>query len=269
MSLNLSFQSVDDVREDFAQILSDEEFVIDKSGCKMIEIINANFIADEASIFGEINHNYIQREMNWYNAESLNVNDIEPPVPKIWLEVADHAGMINSNYGFLVFNPKNHSQYYHVFRELLENPYSRRAIMLYNRPSMWEEYDKNGMSDFICCTSVQYFIRGKHLIAKVDFRSNDAVFGYKNDYAWQRFVHEKLLADLQEKMPDLELGPMIWNVGSLHVYERHFYLVEYFLLTGKWDATKSEVDKHIGRGTTVAELIQQDETMEQDSSETK
>ena len=50
-------------------------------------------------------------------------------------------------------------------------------------------------------------------------RSNDAVFGYNNDYAWQVHVRDKLLEDL---VTIYEPGPIYWNVGSLHVYERHF-----------------------------------------------
>jgi len=51
-------------------------------------------------------------------------------------------------------------------------------------------------------------------------RSNDVVFGYKNDYAWQVHVHEQLANDL-----GVIPGEIHWNVGSLHVYERHFNLV--------------------------------------------
>ena len=52
-------------------------------------------------------------------------------------------------------------------------------------------------------------------------RSNDVVFGYKNDYAWQQHVLE-MLAD------DLEIAPgfITWQVQNLHVYERHFDLVK-------------------------------------------
>jgi thymidylate synthase len=52
-------------------------------------------------------------------------------------------------------------------------------------------------------------------------RSNDVVFGYKNDYAWQQFVLHELAKDLF-----LEPGKMIWQVQNLHVYERHFDLIK-------------------------------------------
>jgi thymidylate synthase len=85
---------------------------------------------------------------------------------------------------------------------------------------MWEDYNKDGMSDFMCTNAVQYFIRNGMLEAHVQMRSNDVVFGYKNDFAWQKHVL-KLLADKLQIQP----GNIFWNVGSLHVYERHFHLV--------------------------------------------
>ena len=76
------------------------------------------------------------------------------------------------------------------------------------------------MSDFICTDSVQYFIRDGKLIAVVRMRSNDVVFGYKNDKAWEDYVHAQLASDL-----GVSVGSMIWHAGSLHVYEKHLNLV--------------------------------------------
>jgi thymidylate synthase len=85
---------------------------------------------------------------------------------------------------------------------------------------MWVDYRNNGRSDFMCTNAVQYMVRYGKLIAVVQMRSNDVVFGYKNDYAWQVHVHEQLANDL-----GVIPGEIHWNVGSLHVYERHFNLV--------------------------------------------
>ncbi len=79
------------------------------------------------------------------------------------------------------------------------------------------------MSDFICTNNVQYFIRDNYLITSVYMRSNDAVFGYNNDLAWQTHIRNKLLDDLD---CIYGAGPIYWNVGSLHVYERHFKFLE-------------------------------------------
>ena len=116
-----------------------EDFVVDKSGAKTIEIINASFIADEPKIFGEVNEDYTLRELRWYKSQSLNVNDIEAPVPQIWKDVADADGNINSNYGWCVYSKENGSQFEKVLNELYNFPLSRRAVMIYNRPSMHDD----------------------------------------------------------------------------------------------------------------------------------
>jgi len=211
---------VKNIREEFQYLKSQELYVTDKTGVKMLEIRGASFIADEASIFGTVNYEYVERELEWYKSMSLSVNDIPGGPPAIWKQVACADGMINSNYGWCIWSKQNGSQYDNVVAELRANPESRRATMIYTRPSMWVDYRNNGRSDFMCTNAVQYMVRYGKLIAVVQMRSNDVVFGYKNDYAWQVHVHEQLANDL-----GVIPGEIHWNVGSLHVYERHFNLV--------------------------------------------
>ena len=208
------------IRTVFRSLKEAEEYVIDKSGCKMLEIIGATFIADEESIFGAVNKDYLSREIEWYKSMSRNVHDIPGGAPKEWVKCADSKGMINSNYGWMIWSEENHKQYEHVKEELTSNPDSRRAVMIYTRPNIWNEYDADGMSDFVCTNTVQYFIRDKKLVALVQMRSNDAYFGYRNDRGFQAHVHKMLAEDLK-----CDIGLMIWHVGSLHFYERHFDLV--------------------------------------------
>jgi thymidylate synthase len=218
---------VNNIREALKIKLNSKQFVTDKSGVKTIEILNASFIADEPALFGTVNEDYVKRELDWYLSMSLNVNDIPGEVPAIWKMVADKDGFINSNYGWCIYSKENGNQFIKVAEDLAKNPDSRRANMIYTRPSMHEDYNKNGMSDFMCTNNVQYVIRDGQLHALVYMRSNDAIFGYKNDYAWQRYVQESLLQFIKNKSgAKYGLGNIYWNVSSLHVYERHFNLVE-------------------------------------------
>lgn len=212
---------VADIRKYFMTELAYENFVTDKTGVKTIEMIGAQFVADEPAIFGTVDEDYVKRELEWYRSMSLNVNDIPGGPPKIWQQVASEEGIINSNYGWCIWHGDNYEQYQHCYEELKRNPNSRRGIMIYTRPEMQWEYNIDGMSDFMCTNTVQYLIRNGELYALVNMRSNDVVYGYKNDYAWQAYVQQSLAADL-----GCEVGPIIWNVGSLHVYERHFGLVK-------------------------------------------
>ena len=213
--------TVMDIRQHFRDLLKHKVFVTDKTGVNMLEIVGANFVADEKSIFGNVNNDYVERELEWYKSMSLSVNDIPGGPPAIWKQVADDKGYINSNYGWCIWSQENHSQYENVYNELKNNPESRRAAMIYTRPNMWNDYKSNGRSDFMCTNTVQYMIRYNELDAVVQMRSNDVVFGYKNDYAWQSYVLDKLCLDL-----GVQRGSIHWNVGSLHVYERHFDLVK-------------------------------------------
>ena len=217
---------VSNIRNIFKEKLKMEDFVIDKTGVKTIEIINAAFFANQPTIFGTVNEDYVQRELEWYKSMSLNVNDIPGGPPEIWKMVANPNGYINSNYGWCIYSQQNGNQYQNVLNELIKNPLSRRATMIYNRPTMHDDYNKGGMSDFMCTNAVQYLIRNNKLNALVYMRSNDAVFGYKNDYAWQKHVLEELVTDLRnEWLDDIQIGDIYWNVASLHVYERHFKFV--------------------------------------------
>jgi thymidylate synthase len=223
----LTRNRVSDIRDEFRFLLENKVFVTDKTGVKMLEIPSASFIADEPAIFGTVNQDYVSREIAWYNSQSLNVNDIPGGPPAIWKQVADTDGYINSNYGWCIWSDKNCSQYKHVREELSKNPESRRATMIYNRPNMWYDYNALGRSDFMCTNAVQYLIRDNQLHAVVQMRSNDVVFGYKNDYAWQKVVLDTLCTDLSETEGgyDITPGKIYWNAGSLHVYERHFGLL--------------------------------------------
>ena len=223
-----------DIKKEFIAKLSEKEFITDRTGQKTIEILGASFLADKPAIFGTPNESYIEIEKEWYESQSTNVNWITETynrnVPEAWKLAANDFGQINSNYGYLIYSDKYHNQYGRVLDELLENPDGRRASMIYTRPSIWEEYNEDGKNDFICTNSVTYYIRDNVLQCVVQMRSNDVVFGYKNDYAWQLYVLEQMVSDYndcrEKTTPIITAGDIIWQVQNLHVYERHFHLVK-------------------------------------------
>lgn len=162
-----------DIRQAFKDLFLNNKFTsVNREGSMTglvgnttIELIGANFIADADAIFGEVNWDYVQREEGWYNSMSLSVNDIPGGAPQIWKAVADKNGLINSNYGWCIYSPDNgfnaaehgelECQYTRTFAELKKNPESRRAMMIYTRPSMWLDYNKDGRSDFMCTMSFE------------------------------------------------------------------------------------------------------------------
>ena len=197
---------------------------------KTIEIQNAHFIVDKPWIVREPNYKYYEREKNWYLTRVCNVNEMIGKVPDQWQKCADNNGNINSNYGWCIFSKENHNQFTSCRDKILNDNHTREAVMIYTRPSMQSEYNKNGMHDFMCTQYVQYFINerdGKnYLDCIVNIRSNDAVFGFCNDSLWFADVLNWLSEDLKANGLDNEPGIMYWNAGSIHVYERHFKFLQ-------------------------------------------
>lgn len=209
-----------DIKQQFEDMYKNSEF--NDSG--LLEILGASFIANTNSIFGTPNKEYIDKEIMWYNSKSRNIYDMHKP-PEVWKNIADINGNINSNYGWCIYSDDNHKQYFNVLETLKKNPNSRQGCMIYNRPSMHKDSCTNGMKDFMCTNAVTYFIKNDKLYCVVQMRSNDIVYGYKNDWAWQFHILYKLAKDL-----NVGIGTIHWQVASLHMYPRHFKLLDSYTI---------------------------------------
>jgi len=213
---------VDDIREVFKEKLRCNDIAENET----LEIINASFIADDEVIFGTLNKDYVEKELRWYLNQDLNISGLEPNIPAIWKVIASEKGFINSNYGWCIYSSENGGQFYQAIKTLIKDKYSRQATMIYNRPSMHEDSKTDGMKDFMCTYAVQLFIRNDKLDYIVYMRSNDAIFGYKNDRYWHNYVFDEVYGVLANTYPELQKGTLYWNAASLHIYPRHFDLVK-------------------------------------------
>lgn len=234
-------QRIHQIRDSFVQKLQEKDFVYDKTGVKTLEIIGSCFIADTNTIFGSVNYDYIDREFEWYNSMSRKIDDFPGGPPEIWSKVSNENGEVNSNYGWALYSQENFNQYQNVIDHLKKDSNTRQALAIYTRPTMHYDSTLDGMSDFMCTNTVQYIIRERFGVPRlhvvVNMRSNDVVFGYRNDYAWQKHVAKKIIKDVV--LPEQE--PIIyWQVGSLHVYERHFWMVKAYEIYGNHKMSKKE-----------------------------
>lgn len=212
------------------------------SGSICLEIQNCNFVADKDWIVREPNYDYAKRELEWYKSQSLYVDDIPGKTPKIWESVASKTGdvgKINSNYGWCIFSNENGNQYRECLNALVKDHHTRQAVMFYNRPGMHKDANKDEMHDFMCTYQVQCFLNRYYyndndkqnyfyvLRYIVYQRSQDLVFGYDNDILWHDYVANKLCRDLSSKI-GIKVYPSYieCNVGSAHIYERHFSYLE-------------------------------------------
>ena len=221
--LGVNYFDCNDIRNTLVEKYKNEDF--DATG--NVSIIAASFVADEPFIIREPNYKYVEREIQWYLSESLNVHDIPGGTPTIWEQVSDKDGFINSNYGWTTFSKENYNQFDTVLKDLAENKSSRQGVIIFIRPTMHTDSKKNGMHDFICTYCYNFKIEENKLYMIVNMRSNDCVFGYDNDYAFADYVFNKMLEELKKTHKDLEKGVIFWRADNFHVYPRHFkYLGE-------------------------------------------
>lgn len=237
-------------RQLYQKVLA-KDFVINDycdnpSGTKTVELLAPRIELDPMQPILEFNGRktpikYAEAEIEWYNSMDLSVDMIGEKA-KIWKDVSSDKGLVNSNYGWCIYSGDNYAQYHRVLKELSEIPDSRRACMIYQRPSMWEDYNRDGMSDFICTWGTHWFIRNKKLQCIVLMRSNDAIFGIFSDFYWHCHVYSQLLEDLRQFYPDLEVGSIIWCPDSFHVYERHFDMLKKMCSPTEEEIKQAEID---------------------------
>jgi len=131
---------------------------------------------------------------------------------------------INSAYGNLIFNPikdEQVSQYNWTKQSLLDDMFSRQAVMHFNRPA--HQYSEN--KDFPCTMYTQYLIRENQLNAITYMRSNDLYFGTTFDIPFFVILAQYLLEDLKtvdSKFSSINKINYIHNATSLHIYSDKF-----------------------------------------------
>ena len=188
---------------------------------------------------------YVKAELDWYKSMDLSIighEGIESNPTWQSCCTKDEKKEINSNYGWCVFSEKNGSQYDNCLEVLKKDKTTRNAIIVYNRPSIYKDYKRDGMHDMICTVDSHFFIRNNKLMMVHNMRSNDIRYGFIcSDLAWNCFVYQNLYEDLKETYPDLEVGQIIWTSDSMHLYSRHFEALEkYFKSKNQFCETLSD-----------------------------
>lgn len=176
------------------------------------EQTNKSLVFDNREWFIDSDHlplnlNYVKEELRWYRQGNRDSTWIANHA-KIWKNCISCYGRLHSNYGYY-FNEARAR----IYRQLKHDPNTRQAVININRP----EHHYPGNKDVPCTMHMQFMIRDNSLHLYVSMRSQDAVFGLRNDLpAFQMF---KLA---MSSMLHIEPGPLFLHVNSFHVYERHF-----------------------------------------------
>lgn len=196
-------------------------------------LYSASWIADEPSMIGQVNEDWVRRELDWFFAGSDRLEDMEGQVPKLFQACAGVDGKVNSAYGYILFGqgdklPKPPTLFDRVVDTFLqEGPGTRHAVAIISDRDIHALAHYNGRNDFICTNALNFMIDDDnrlHIIAQM--RSMDAVFGYRADWSMWNALVDYLLGNLEHAYPELKRGDITFQVANLHVYPRHFQLLE-------------------------------------------
>jgi thymidylate synthase len=200
--------------------LSENGKIFSPRGLKVLEI--ENFSIDLPPYYRWINFTsrklnveYTKREFLWYlRADNQDISICE--YAKLWKQMINDRGIINSNYGQYIFGEDG--QFDYVVEELKKDKDSRRASMMILSRSHIQSND----ADRPCTYALNFRIRDNKLNMSVHMRSNDAIYGSGNDFPAFSFIHEMMFKTLQETYSELEYGIYHHCVDSFHIYEKHF-----------------------------------------------
>ena len=104
---------------------------------------------------------------------------------------------------------------------LTEDPNAKRAVMSIFDPAT----DCSDTKDVPCNNWLYFLRRDGRLHLSVAVRANDAIWGFSGINLFEWSVLQEIIA----VSVDATLGDLTWLVGSMHVYERHYDVVEKIL----------------------------------------
>lgn len=146
-----------------------------------------------------------------------------------WNKISDDGETANSAYGARIFKAhqrvrlshiEDQSQWNWVINELCSDAASRRAYIHIKSP-----LDSQAKFDVPCTIGLQFFIRDKKLHLLVNMRSSDLILGITYDVPAFTLMQEAMLLELRSRGLELDLGRYVHTSNSLHVYERHFTML--------------------------------------------
>lgn len=167
----------------------------------------------------KLNLDYAKRELIWYIGADKFDKSIEQ-YASTWQKIRQKDGSYFSNYGQYIFP----DQFRFVVQELLQDRWSRRASIVLLKPEHLFHENK----DVVCTYGMNFSIRNSQLHMRVHMRSNDIIFGMTNDVFCFSMIYRMVFAILCEDdaYKDLRPGRYVHLVDSMHVYDRHFAMIE-------------------------------------------
>jgi hypothetical protein len=219
--------------DDVVMALADAP-VDERTGNKVL--YSVDWLADKPSMIGEVNPDWVRRELNWFSSGSDSLADLEGPVPKLFQACAGTDGKVNSAYGHILFGKGAFlppvSSLYDVVLETFtdEGLDTRHAVAIISDRDVRYISRYNDRHDFICTNALNFMVDSRNRLNIIaQMRSMDAVFGYRADYSMWDYLMNKLVRDLNDsdsyQLANITRGDITFQVANLHVYPRHHQLL--------------------------------------------
>ncbi|NVM33961.1 MAG: hypothetical protein HWN81_00095 [Candidatus Lokiarchaeota archaeon] len=168
---------------------------------------------------------YTKKEVELYNSCTNDVKEFAK-ASKFWNKIANSDGTVNSAYGHLIWQKKSlgNDAYEAVSRtpwewcveSLRADKDTRQALLRFSLP----EHHYMGNKDFVCTLGGNFLIRDNKLNLSIVMRSNDLTLGLTYDLPWFISLMYKMIDELKDAYPDLEVGHYTHTAHSMHIYER-------------------------------------------------
>lgn len=197
--------------------------------CDYKLVLDMNYSSLTSFDARKLNLAYAKQEFLWYLRGDKFDTTIEN-YAKMWAKIKQKDGSYNSNYGQYIFP----DQFQFVVRELSQDRWSRRASIVLLK----QEHLYHDNTDVVCTYSMNFRIRDAKLDMTVMMRSNDVIFGLTNDAFCFSLIYRMVYVALLTTYPSLQIGRYTHIANSLHVYSRHWDMIQEILddgLTGYRD----------------------------------
>jgi len=188
---------------------------------------------------------YVVAELLWYLSGN-NETEWIANYSSFWRNISDDGKTANSAYGARIFKPHpriaggSFSQWDYIKNELKNDPDSRRAVVHIRSP--WDSVEAK--LDVPCTLSLQFFIRDEKLHLVAHMRSSDLILGIAYDVPAFTMLQELMAFEL-----GIDVGTYTHVSNSLHIYERHYEMVEKML---QKDAVQAALEMHRNIGPMPA-----------------
>ena len=222
-------------KEILTDLYNNPEYVIKPRGLEVREILNCiievkkpnmNLFKSEHRSSPE---KYIAAELLYYFSGTNEADFIEK-YASMWTQLKNKDNKVNSAYGNLIFTEENKhglNQYEWVIETLKKDKDSRQAFMHFNKP----DHQYFGNKDQVCTLTALFHIREDKLHMTLNMRSNDVILGFMTDFTFFNILHQQVYLHLKKYYKNLKMGTYTHTSHSMHLYAKHYELVENMIKT--------------------------------------